>query len=131
VRALLDTDVLLSGAEIPAEYTELRVSSLTWAEIRAGIGKARGDGDGARARAWTAAYNRMRGAYGPGLVFDDACAAAFDQLVELTHAAGRLSRGRIIDLMIAATAVVHGADLVTANVDDYRGLESDLTVIPV
>jgi predicted nucleic acid-binding protein len=33
--------------------------------------------------------------------------------------------------MIAATAVVHGADLVTANVDDYRGLESDLTVIPV
>ena len=48
--------------------------------------------------------------HGPegGLAFDDACAASFQSVVELTHRAGRDSKGRVIDLMIAAWCGVAG-----------------------
>jgi predicted nucleic acid-binding protein len=35
-----------------------------------------------------------------------------------------------MDLLIAATAHVHGAVLYTRNADDFRGLESFIAVVP-
>jgi predicted nucleic acid-binding protein len=129
VRAVLDTNVLLLGLSIPPQYTDLKVSAITWGEIRRGTGKYRGEGDNAKAVLFEQQHNALRMAFGSGLPFDDACAASFQTVVELTHAAGRDSRGRILDLMIAATAVAHRADLVTNNAKDFIGLDSVLTVV--
>lgn len=129
MRAVLDTNVLLARHPVPAEYDDVKVSAVTWGEIRRGIGIYRGRGDAAKALRFENQYQHLRLALGAGLPFDDVVAASFQSLVELTHSAGRESRGRILDLMIAATAVAHGADLVTANPSDFVGLEELLTVV--
>lgn len=131
MRAVLDTNVLLLGLTPPQAYTDLKVSALTWAEIRRGVGIYRGSGDNSTALRFENHYNALRMALGTGLAFDDACAASFQSVVELTHRAGRDSKGRVIDLMIAATAIVHQADLVTHNPKDFTGLDSLLTVVEV
>ena len=46
-------------------------------------------------------------------------AAAYGRIV----AAAGYSRNRILDRMIAATAIVHGAPLITINGDDFRGID--------
>jgi predicted nucleic acid-binding protein len=129
VRAVLDTNILLAGHSVPAGYDDLKVSAVTWGEIRRGIGIYRGKGDQLTAVRFENQYQQLRLALGAGLPFDDGAAAAFQSVVELTHAAGRDSRGRILDLMIAATAVTHGADLITANPSDFVGLAAILTVV--
>lgn len=129
MRALLDTNVILLGLTIPAEYIDLKISSITWGEIRRGAGKYRGEGNNAKALLFDAQYNDLRMAFGSGLPFDDACAAAFGSVVELAHAAGRDSKGGILDLMIAATAVAHRADLITHNPRDFAGLDPVLKVV--
>lgn len=65
------------------------------------------------------------------LPFDERAANAFNTLVALTVAIGRNPRPRKNDLMIAATAVANGLPLYTANVEDFKGLESMLEVIGV
>ena len=49
----------------------------------------------------------------------------------MTVAAGRNPKPRRNDLMIAATAVANSLPLYTANVDDFKGLESMLEVVEV
>lgn len=129
MRAVLDTNVLLRGLTPPPQYTDLKASALTWGEIRRGIGMCRGNGDAGTALRFETHYNALRMAFGTGLPFDDAAAAAFQTVVELTHRGGRDSKGRIIDLMIAATAIAHRADLVTNNVKDFVGLDGVLKVV--
>jgi predicted nucleic acid-binding protein len=46
-------------------------------------------------------------------------------------AAGHKPRGRIADLMIAATAIAEGLPLFTTNPDDYAGLGKLVHVVPV
>jgi predicted nucleic acid-binding protein len=130
-KAVLDTNVLLLGLMPPPDYTDLKVSALSWGEIRRGVGKYRGAGDAATALRFEGQYNALRMALGTGLPFDDACAASFQSVVELTHRAGRESKGRVIDLMIAATAIAHQADLVTHNPKDFSGLGALLKVVEV
>lgn len=55
----------------------------------------------------------------PVLPFDDACADAYGTIV---RAAG-YSRPRVLDRMIAATALVNGLPLVTMNGEDFRDIE--------
>lgn len=131
MRAVLDTNVLLLGLRLPEEYADLKASALTWREIRRGIGMYRGNGDSATALRFESHSNALRQALGAGLPFDDSCAATFQSVVELTDSAGRESKGRVIDLMIAATAIVHQADLLTHNPGDFAGLGSLLNVVEV
>lgn len=63
--------------------------------------------------------------------FDREAARRYGTLVALTIAANRDPRPRRIDLMIAATAAAHGLPLYTRNPDDFRGLDSAVTVIAV
>jgi toxin FitB len=63
--------------------------------------------------------------------FDREAARRYGTLVALTIAANRDPRPRHIDLMIAATAAAHGLPLYTRNPDDFRGLDSAVTVIAI
>lgn len=63
--------------------------------------------------------------------FDREAARRYGTLVALTIAANRDPRPRCIDLMIAATAAAHGLPLYTRNPDDFRGLDSAVTVIAI
>jgi predicted nucleic acid-binding protein len=63
--------------------------------------------------------------------FDREAARRYGTLVALTIAASRNPRPRRIDLMIAATAAAHGLPLYTRNPDDFRGLDSAVTVIAI
>jgi predicted nucleic acid-binding protein len=46
-------------------------------------------------------------------------------------AAGRKPRGRVVDLMIAATTIAEGLPLYTTNPADFTGLDSLARIIPV
>jgi hypothetical protein len=61
--------------------------------------------------------------------FDREAARRYGTLVALTIAANRDQRPRRIDLLIAATAAAHALPLYTRNPDDFRGLDSAVTVI--
>ena len=63
--------------------------------------------------------------------FDREAARRYGTLVALTITADRDPRPRRIDLMIAATAAAHGLPLYTRNPDDFRGLDSAVTVIAI
>jgi predicted nucleic acid-binding protein len=63
--------------------------------------------------------------------FDREAARRYGTLVALTIAASRNPRPRRIDLMIAATAAAHGLPLFTRNPDDFRGLDTAVTIIAV
>lgn len=63
--------------------------------------------------------------------FDREAARRYGTLVALTIAADRDPRPRRIDLMIAATAAAHGLPLYTRNPNDFRGLDSAVTVVAI
>lgn len=61
----------------------------------------------------------------PILPFDSACVAAYRQIVETAG----FSRRKVVDRMIAATALVHGLSLITVNRRDFtdvRGLHVEV-----
>lgn len=65
----------------------------------------------------------------PVLPFDDACVAAYRRIVEEVG----FSRRKVIDRMIAATALVHQLTLVTLNGADFTdvpGLDLDAWPAP-
>ncbi|ARI52941.1 type II toxin-antitoxin system VapC family toxin [Streptomyces griseobrunneus] len=65
------------------------------------------------------------------LPFDADAAARYGTLVALVLAARRDPRPRRLDLMIAAIASVRELPLYTRNADDFKGLESAVTVVAV
>ncbi|SCE29375.1 twitching motility protein PilT [Streptomyces sp. DvalAA-19] len=65
------------------------------------------------------------------LPFDVDAAARYGTLVTLVLAARRDPRPRRLDLMIAAIASVRELPLYTRNADDFKGLESAVTVVAV
>lgn len=123
---LLDTNILISEhANLPDEY-EYFVSSLSYAELRSGIKTSL---QPPQLNVRTLRLNRINTIYGPGLPFDDAAAASYGFLCELDREAGRNPRSRAIDLMIAATAHSQSLSMMTANVSDFAGITSVLTII--
>ena len=66
---------------------------------------------------------------GEGIAFDGAAAEAYQTVCGLVLESGRGVRGRTIDLMIAATALAHGAVVITRNVDDFVGLEELVGIV--
>ena len=66
------------------------------------------------------------------LPFDRDAARAYGRVYAAILATGRKARGpRVVDLLIASTAVAASLPLYTRNVDDFRGLEHLLTVVGV
>jgi len=126
VKAVLDTSVLVAEQLSHPGY-DVAVASLSWAELGYGVRKAVDPVERARREA---RVSRLRAALGAGLPFDDAVADAYQTVCGLVLANGRDVRGRAIDLMIAATASVHGAAVITHNPADFAGLDGLVPIIP-
>ena len=56
-------------------------------------------------------------------------ARAYGRCAAALAAAGRNPRSRVWDLVIAATALTHGATLYTLNVDDFLGLDGLIEIV--
>lgn len=128
-RGLLDTSVVVDHDVLDPDLLpdESAISAVTLAELAAG--PLATDDKEERVRRqdrlqWAAAT------WDP-LPFDAEAARAYARVFAATLAAGRSSRTRLADLLIAATAAAHGLDLYTRNWADLAGLDHVLTVVKV
>ena len=128
-RGLLDTSVvvdhdIIDPAGLPAESA---ITAITLAELAAGPQATDDDDERARRQdrlQWAAAT------WDP-LPFDADAARAYGRVFAATRAAGRSSRSRLADLLIAATAAASGLDLYTRNAGDLVGLEGIVRIVEV
>ena len=132
---LLDTGVLILRNRIDhnALPEAVAISAITLAELSAGphLVRARAGQDERAERARrTEILQRAEHEFDP-IPFDEAAARAYGRVAAAVVGAGRVPRSRTADLLIAATAMAAGLPLYTTNPDDFLGLESLLTVVPV
>lgn len=131
---LLDTGVLIDRVRIPVSSLprEVAVSAISLGELAAGVHAVSGSNPAAsheRARR-TLILQQIEHGFDP-IPYGTEAARAFGALCAAVFATGRKPRGRSLDLMIAATAVVEGIPLFTTNPRDFAGLESFLEVVAV
>lgn len=128
-KGLLDTSVLIDHDVVDAAALpdESAIAAVTLAELAAGP-HATGD-EGERARR----QDRLQWASSmwEPLPFDAAAARAYGRVFAAARAAGRTSRTRLADLLIAATAAARGLSLYTRNPGDFVGLDGIVDVIRV
>jgi predicted nucleic acid-binding protein len=129
LRGLLDTSVVVDHDVVDLSLLpdESAIAAVTLAELAAGP-HATDDGD-ERARRldrlqWAAAT------WDP-LPFDAEAARAYGRIFAATRSAGRTSRSRLADLLIASSAVAHGLTMYTRNPTDFSGLEHVVPVVAV
>jgi predicted nucleic acid-binding protein len=129
LRGLGDTNILIQLERLTAERlpAELLISTVTLAELSAGVHSAVDAGERGRR---IARLQRVEATFSP-LPFDTEAARQYGVIAGEIIATGRKPRGRVADLMIASVAAANRLPLFTTNPDDFRGLESVLTVVPV
>ena len=137
-QGMLDTSILvLRGWVDPAELPdEMAISAITLAELSAGPHEVRRndeqdayDEHAERARRLEV-LQRAENEFDP-VPFDAEAARIFGRVAAAVIGAGRKPRGRVVDLMIAATAIAEGLPLYTTNPADFSGLENLITIVPV
>ncbi|MGO9083448.1 MAG: type II toxin-antitoxin system VapC family toxin [Streptosporangiaceae bacterium] len=137
-QGMLDTNILILRRWIdPTELPdEMAISAITLAELSAGPHEVRRNEEQAtydehaeRARRLEV-LQRAESGFDP-VPFDTEAARIFGRVTAAVVAAGRKPRGRVADLMIAATAIAEGLPLFTTNPDDYTGLDTLIRIIPV
>ena len=112
-------------AQLPAEAC---VSTLSLAELAAGPHVATDLAERARRQLRL----QIVEATVEMLPFDERCARAYGTVYATAATRGRKPRGRrAVDLMIAATAIVHELPLYTHNARDLAGLDDLLQVVDV
>jgi predicted nucleic acid-binding protein len=128
-RGLLDTSVVVDHDVLDADLLpdESAISAVTLAELAAGPHAT----DDAEERTRRQDRLQWAAATWDPLPFDADAARAYARVFAATRAAGRSSRMRVADLLIAATAAAHGLHLYTRNPADLFGLDHILTVIKV
>jgi len=118
MRVLLDTSALL-GPPPPLDGAEVAISAVSLAELHFGVLVARDAAvRGERLRRLGLIEKTF-----DALPVDDAVAREYGRLAAAVVEAGRQPRARFAELVIAATARVHDAQLWTRNADDARGLD--------
>jgi predicted nucleic acid-binding protein len=126
VRSVLDTSLLVRGSIEPLPG-ELAVSAASHAELHFGVLVA---GDATTRALRLRRLVLVERLFEP-LPVDDAVARAYGEVASAVVRAGRQPRSRVMDLLIAATALAHAARLYTANAEDLRGLEGLVEVVAV
>lgn len=127
-RGLLDTSVVvdLQDLDLSLFPSEVAISTLTLAELSVGPHAANDDLERARRQQ----HLQHVEACFEALPFEPRCARAFGLVEAAVAGAGRKSRGaRVIDLMIAATALAHDLPLYTRNAKDLQGLEGLIEIV--
>lgn len=121
MKAILDTSVVIAVGirDLPDESA---ISVATLAELHFGVHLAK-----------TEEVRRLRvrrlaeiEAHFDPLPVDAAVARTYGELASIVRSAGRKARTRTMDLLIAATAVVHGVPLYTRDSSDLAGLQGVL-----
>ena len=138
LQGMLDTSILVLRRWIdPAGLPdEMAITAITLAELSAGPHEVRRndeqntyDEHAERARRLEV-LQRAESEFDP-VPFDAEAARIFGRVAASVIAAGRKPRGRVVDLMIAATAIAEGFPLYTTNPADFVGLENLITIVPV
>lgn len=126
MRAILDTSVVLSSDVSPLPG-ELAISAATMAELHFGVLIAGDDRVRAtRLRKLSALQRRF-----DPLPIDDAVAESYGELAAAVASTGRQPRARVMDILIAATAHAHNAQLYTRNPKDFKGVDDLVTIVDV
>jgi len=137
-QGLLDTSIVIlrrwvDPAELPGE---MAISAITLAELSAGPHEVRGkheqdvyDEHAERARRLEI-LQRVENEFDP-IPFDAEAARIYGRVAAAVVGAGRKSRRRLADLMIASTAISEELPLFTTNPKDFAGLDALLTIVPV
>jgi hypothetical protein len=125
-RGLLDTSVLIDHGVIDADRLpdESAIAAISLAELAAGPHATQDDAERARRQdrlQWVVAN------WDP-LPFDAEAARAYGLIFAATRRAGRTSRARLADLLIASTALANDLPLYTRNPADFVGLDELLRV---
>lgn len=137
-QGMLDTNILILRPWIdPAELPdEMAISAITLAELSAGPHEVRGDDEqdrydehAERARRLEV-LQRVENEFDP-VPFDAEAARIFGRVSAAVIATGRRPRRRVVDLMIASTAIAEGLPLYTTNPDDFAGLTSLVPIMRV
>lgn len=129
IRGLLDTSVvvdhdLVDPALLPDESA---IAAITLAELAAGPHATKDEQEKARRQdrlQWAAAT------WDP-IPFNTEAARTYGRVFAAARAAGRSSRTRLADLLIAATAAANGLPLYTRNPVDFAGLEQIVEVVAI
>jgi len=137
-QGLLDTNILIlrrwiSPAELPEE---MAISAITLAELSAALHDIRRNDEQStydeyieRARR-VDTLQRVENEFDP-IPFGAEAARIYGRVSAAVVAIGRKPRRRMVDLMIAATAIAENLPLFTTNPDDFKGLDELLTIVPV
>jgi predicted nucleic acid-binding protein len=134
-RGILDTNIVILRRRIdPAHLPdEMAISAVTLAELSAGPLHVRAgqsyEQSAERARRLDV-LQRAEHEF-DAIPFDTDAARAYGRVVASVLAAGRQTRRRTADLMIAAIAIVNDLPLFTTNPDDFAGLDELIAVVTV
>lgn len=126
MRCILDTSVLLGPAP-PQIDGEIAISSASLAELHFGVLVARSEASRATRLRRLAIIEQTFQA----LPVDTTVAREYGRLAALVVAAGRQPRARVMDLLIAATALANDARLYTRNPSDLMGLDEAVDIVSV
>ncbi|HEY2431142.1 MAG TPA: type II toxin-antitoxin system VapC family toxin [Vicinamibacterales bacterium] len=129
-RGLIDTSVVidLPGIDLDQLPVEVAISAITLAELAAGT---HATSDSAERAKRQDRLQRAEATFEP-LPVDASVARAYGRVYAAVVAAGRKARGRrVVDLLIAATAVAADLPLYTRNPDDFAGLSDLLRVVSI
>jgi predicted nucleic acid-binding protein len=129
-RGLIDTSVVIALGEVDPTLLpgQTSISALTLAELTSGTYAAPDEQERARRQNRLQRYEVEV----ESLPFDPDCARAYGGVYAAVRGFGRKARGtRVIDLMIAATALAHELPLYTLNPNDLRGLEGLIEIVDV
>ena len=126
MKAILDTSVLIATDLAPLEG-ELAISAAALAELHFGVLVTTDGAVRAERLRRLAGFQRRFTA----LPVDDAVATSYGQLAAAVVTAGRQSRSRAMDLLIAATAHAHSARLYTRDARRLTGIEHLIEIVSV
>ena len=129
-RGIIDISVLIDLEQIAVADLpdEMAISAITLAELAAGPHATSDSPERARRQD---RLQRAEAAFEP-LPVDADVARAYGRIYAAVAATGRKARGRrVVDLLIAATAMANGLPLYTRNPDDFNGLSDLLEIISI